>query len=67
MRMLMDENVKAVTTGVLQQMELDLMQCEMFTASDPVPGMGEGVRHDLCLVFRTSTGTVFHLRFASII
>ena len=51
MRMLMDENVKAVTTGVLQQMELDLMQCEMFTASDPVPGMGEGVRHDLCLVF----------------
>ena len=28
---------------VLQQINLDLVQCEMFASSEPVPGMEEGV------------------------
>ena len=28
---------------VLQQIDLDLVQCEMFASSEPVPGMEEGV------------------------
>jgi len=41
--MLLDENVKAISTGILQQIDLDLVQCEMFASSEPVPGMEEGV------------------------
>eukprot|EP00092_Neocalanus_flemingeri_P025084 GFUD01027200.1.p1 GENE.GFUD01027200.1~~GFUD01027200.1.p1 ORF type:complete len:858 (+),score=246.74 GFUD01027200.1:120-2693(+) len=43
MNMLLDENVKAISTGILQQIDLDLVQCEMFASSEPVPGMEEGV------------------------
>jgi len=43
MTMLLDENVKAISTGILQQIDLDLVQCEMFASSEPVPGMEEGV------------------------
>ena len=32
-----------VSVGALQQMDLDLVQCEMFASSEPVPGMEEGV------------------------
>jgi hypothetical protein len=32
-----------MSTGVLQQIDLDLVQCEMFASSEPVPGMEEGV------------------------
>ena len=28
--MLLDENIKAISHGVLKQMDLDLIQCEMF-------------------------------------
>jgi len=43
MNIIMDEGVKAVSVGALQQMDLDLVQCEMFASSEPVPGMEEGV------------------------
>ena len=43
MNLLMDENIKAISNGALQQMDLDLVQCEMFASSEPVPGMEEGV------------------------
>ena len=32
-----------MSMGVLQQIDLDLVQCEMFATSEPVPGMEEGV------------------------
>ena len=38
MEMLMDENIKAVSLGVLQQIDLDLCQCEQFAASEPIKG-----------------------------
>ena len=38
--MLTDESVKAVTTGALNQLDLDLCQCETFAVSEPVPGRG---------------------------
>ena len=41
--LLLDENIKAISNGALQQMDLDLVQCEMFASSEPVPGMEEGV------------------------
>lgn len=37
--MLLDENVKAVTMGLIQQIDLDVVQCEQFAASEPVPGL----------------------------
>lgn len=43
MNLLMNENTKAISGGALQQMDLDLVQCEMFASSEPVPGMEEGV------------------------
>ena len=43
MNLLMDENIKAASNGALQQMDLDLVQCEMFASSEPVPGLEEGV------------------------
>jgi len=41
--LLLDENTKAMSLGVLQQMDLDLVQCEMFASSEPVPGLEDGV------------------------
>ncbi|XP_068152468.1 LOW QUALITY PROTEIN: exocyst complex component 6 [Drosophila tropicalis] len=37
-----DEDVKQISTGALTQINLDLMQCEFFAASEPVPGVKEG-------------------------
>ena len=37
--MLLDENVRAITMGVIQQIDLDVVQCEQFAASEPVPGL----------------------------
>ncbi|TDG42182.1 hypothetical protein AWZ03_011410 [Drosophila navojoa] len=39
---LFDEEVKQISTGALTQINLDLMQCEFFAASEPVPGLREG-------------------------
>ena len=39
MSMLMNENVKAISLGVLQQIDLDLCQCEQFAASEPIKGL----------------------------
>ena len=37
--MILDENVKAISLGVLQQIDLDLVQCEQFAASEPIQGL----------------------------
>ena len=39
MSMLMNESVKAISIGVLQQIDLDLCQCEQFAASEPIQGL----------------------------
>ena len=39
----MDENIKAVSLGVLQQIDLDVVQCEQFAASEPIKGLEEGI------------------------
>ncbi|ALC45764.1 sec15 [Drosophila busckii] len=39
---LYDDEVKQISTGALTQINLDLMQCEFFAASEPVPGLREG-------------------------
>ena len=39
---LMDNEVRTVSMGALQQFNLDLVQCELFASSAPVPGMNEG-------------------------
>merc|ERR1711994_1144912 len=43
MSMLMNESVKAISIGVLQQIDLDLCQCEQFAASEPIQGLEEGI------------------------
>ena len=43
MNMLMDENTKAISLGVLQQIDLDVVQCEQFAASEPIQGLEEGI------------------------
>ncbi|XP_037818946.1 exocyst complex component 6 [Lucilia sericata] len=40
--LLFDDEVKQISTGALQQINLDLLQCEFFAAKDPVPGLKEG-------------------------
>ncbi|RWS16933.1 Exocyst complex component 6B-like protein [Dinothrombium tinctorium] len=42
MNFLMDEEVKCISLGALQQFNLDLIQCELFANSEPVPGFEEG-------------------------
>ncbi len=37
--MILDENVKAISLGVLQQIDLDLVQCEQFAAGEPIQGL----------------------------
>ena len=39
---LMDEDVKCMSWGVLQQFNLDLIQCELFASSEPVREFEEG-------------------------
>jgi hypothetical protein len=43
MNMLMDENVKGVSHGVIEQLDLDVLQCEMFAAGEPIKGLEEGI------------------------
>nr|CAG4643743.1 EOG090X01NK [Lepidurus arcticus] len=40
--MLMDDEIKQVSTGALHQVNLDVIQCEQFAASEPVPGFDDG-------------------------
>lgn len=42
MNFLMDNNVRQVSMGALQQFNLDLIQCEQFAATAPVPGIRDG-------------------------
>ena len=37
--MLLSEDVKAVSMGFVQQVDLDVVQCEQFAASEPVQGL----------------------------
>ena len=41
-KLLLSEDVKQISHGALDQISLDLMQCELFAASDPVPGVSDG-------------------------
>lgn len=41
-KLILSEDVKQISVGALQQISLDLMQCELFAASEPVPGLKEG-------------------------
>merc|ERR1740128_524194 len=43
MGMLTDESLKAISAGALNQLDLDLCQCETFAVSEPVPGLEEEV------------------------
>lgn len=40
-KLLVSEDVKQISIGAIHQINLDLMQCELFAASDPVPGLKE--------------------------
>ncbi|RWS29237.1 Exocyst complex component 6B-like protein [Leptotrombidium deliense] len=42
MNFLMDEEVKCISLGALQQFNLDLIQCELFANSEPVSGFEDG-------------------------
>lgn len=41
-KLILSEDVKQISSGAIHQISLDLMQCELFAASDPVPGLKEG-------------------------
>lgn len=41
-KLILSEDVKQISTGALQQISLDLMQCEVFAGTDPVPGLKDG-------------------------
>ncbi len=47
MQMILSENVKAVSNGALQQLDLDLVQCEQFAASEPIQGLEVTTRSNL--------------------
>ncbi|XP_072883574.1 exocyst complex component 6-like isoform X3 [Hemitrygon akajei] len=38
MQMLLDADVKQISMGAIQQFNLDVIQCELFASSEPVPG-----------------------------
>ncbi|CAO1382786.1 unnamed protein product [Diamesa serratosioi] len=40
-KLILSEDLKQISIGAIQQISLDLMQCELFAASDPVPGLKE--------------------------
>ncbi|XP_074641580.1 exocyst complex component 6B-like isoform X2 [Tubulanus polymorphus] len=42
MEFLVDSDVPCLTMGAINQLNLDLMQCEVFASSEPVPGFNEG-------------------------
>ncbi|XP_078499530.1 exocyst complex component 6 isoform X2 [Lissotriton helveticus] len=37
-QMLLDSDLKQISMGAIQQFNLDVIQCELFASSDPVPG-----------------------------
>uniref|UniRef100_A0A8D8BZX6 Exocyst complex component n=1 Tax=Culex pipiens TaxID=7175 RepID=A0A8D8BZX6_CULPI len=41
-RLILSDGIKQISGGALDQINLDLMQFELFAASDPVPGLREG-------------------------
>ncbi|KAI2556646.1 EXOC6 isoform 5, partial [Pan troglodytes] len=38
MQMLLDSELKQISMGAVQQFNLDVIQCELFASSEPVPG-----------------------------
>ncbi|XP_020638559.3 exocyst complex component 6 isoform X1 [Pogona vitticeps] len=38
MQMLLDNDLKQISMGAIQQFNLDVIQCELFASSEPVPG-----------------------------
>ncbi|XP_072281151.1 exocyst complex component 6 isoform X3 [Pyxicephalus adspersus] len=40
-QMLLDTELKQISMGAIQQFNLDVIQCELFASSDPVPGFQE--------------------------
>ncbi|KAL4231929.1 Exocyst complex component 6 [Mactra antiquata] len=42
MNFLLDNNIQQLTHYALQQFSLDVLQCEQFAASEPVPGFNDG-------------------------
>ncbi|XP_053306060.1 exocyst complex component 6 isoform X3 [Spea bombifrons] len=40
-QMLLDTDLKQISMGAIQQFNLDVIQCELFASSDPVPGFQE--------------------------
>ncbi|XP_053685361.1 exocyst complex component 6 [Sabethes cyaneus] len=41
-KLILSDEIKQISGGALDQINLDLMQFELFAASDPVPGLREG-------------------------
>lgn len=52
MNFLMDEDVKAISLGALEQFNLDIIQCELFASSEPVKGFEEGLLQMVFLELR---------------
>lgn len=48
MNFLLDDEVKCISLGAISQLNLDILQCEMFAGSEPVKGLEDG---DLLLCF----------------
>lgn len=40
--LLLEPGVRQVSSGALDQLNLDVIQCEQFAAGEPVPGLREG-------------------------
>ena len=51
--MLLDENIKAISHGVLKQMDLDLIQCEMFAegGSELIKGLDVSFLFITCIQY----------------
>lgn len=41
-KLLLSDDVKQISTGALQQISFDLLQCEVFAGTEPVPGLKDG-------------------------
>ncbi|XP_065354074.1 exocyst complex component 6B isoform X3 [Cloeon dipterum] len=60
LHLLLQEEVKQVSTGALSQLNLDIIQCEQFAALVPVPGLDE----DACLQYFTEIRQLLDLVMA---